>query len=246
TNRASFLENFECETDGLEALGSVDAITVPQPIAVGLAGGKAWLVSQWIDQKPRSPAFFGKFGLQLAKLHRETRGEERGWQRDNYLGSAIQKNTARATWPEFFARQRIEVQLRWANDLGYRDTALDRDCQRIIRNMADLLSGREDSTSLLHGDLWSGNYLCDAVGEPVVIDPAVYRGCREAEFGMLKLFGSCPESFYQAYQTAWPMPNGWERRVAVYLLYHLLNHLNLFGSGYLSQCKSVAAEILSE
>ena len=110
--------------------------------------------------------------------------------------------------------------------------------------MPELLQGRDDETSLLHGDLWSGNYLCDERGEPVVIDPAVYRGCREAEFGMIRLFGACPPTFERAYCDTFPLPDGWHRRVSVYVLYHLLNHLNLFGSGYLGQCHQVTDEIL--
>ncbi len=95
--------------------------------------------------------------------------------------------------------------------------------------------------------LWSGNYLVsDPAARPFIIDPAVYYGCREAEFGMLRLFGSCPDSFYTAYTTSFSLPSGWQRRVNVYVLYHLLNHLNLFGSGYLSQCRQIAAEILSQ
>ena len=111
--------------------------------------------------------------------------------------------------------------------------------------MDDLLAGRDDQTSLIHGDLWSGNYLCDSEGGPVIIDPAVYYGCREAEFGMLKLFGSCPNEFYEAYDDVFPRRDGCQRRTDVYVLYHLLNHLNLFGRGYLDHCRQVAAEVLS-
>jgi fructosamine-3-kinase len=112
--------------------------------------------------------------------------------------------------------------------------------------MDQLLAGRDPQTSLLHGDLWSGNYLCDCEDRPVVIDPAVYYGCREAEFGMLRLFGSCPDDFYESYMETFPLPGGWQHRVSVYVLYHLLNHLNLFGSGYHDQCKRLAAEILRQ
>jgi fructosamine-3-kinase len=123
---------------------------------------------------------------------------------------------------------------------------LQRDCEQIIDLMDDLLEGREDQTSLLHGDLWSGNYLCDREGDAVIIDPAIYYGCREAEFGMLRLFGSCPGDFYESYLDTFPLPAGWQRRVSVYVLYHLLNHLNLFGTGYRSQCQRLAAEILRQ
>ncbi|QDT09206.1 fructosamine kinase family protein [Planctomycetes bacterium K23_9] len=244
SNKPLFEENFQCEAEGLAQLANVEAVRVPKLAAQGLAVGKSWLVTDWVKKGPQSGDFFAKFGSQLARLHRDSRGDEIGWHRDNYLGSSKQINASRSGWAEFFASQRIEHQLRWAVDQGLVDAAFRQNVGQIVRRMPELLHGRDDYTSLLHGDLWSGNYLCDRSGEPVLIDPAVYRGCREAEFGMLQLFGSCPASFYESYQAAWPMPDDWERRVAVYVLYHLLNHLNLFGQGYLPQCRSVAAEVL--
>ncbi|GAA5508386.1 fructosamine kinase family protein [Novipirellula caenicola] len=248
-NEAGFVDNFQSECDGLTALAAAESILIPKPLAVGTAAGRAWLVTEWVETRPQSQNFFADFGRQLAKLHRVTAGSQIGWRSDNFLGSAIQPNTATAGWGEFVAENRIGFQLRWAIDQHRADAKLRRDGEAIVAAMAELLSGRADETSLLHGDLWSGNYLCgttdDAVGGvPVIIDPAVYYGCREAEFGMLKLFGSCPAEFYDAYQATWPLPDGWQHRINVYVLYHLLNHLNLFGSGYLGQCHQVASEIL--
>jgi len=243
SNAESFLDNFQSEWDGLGRLRAAEAIAVPDPMAVGVADGRAWLVLEWVDLGSRGSSFFAQFAEQLAALHRNTLGSRIGLDRDNYLGSADQINTPCDDWAEFVATHRIGFQIRWATQRGV-DDQLRRDCEKSIDKMPDLLRGRESATSLLHGDLWSGNYLCDADGEPVLIDPAIYYGCREAEFGMLKLFGSCPPEFYQAYQDHFPMPDGWQRRVRVYVLYHLFNHLNLFGSGYLEQCRSVAAEIL--
>ncbi len=243
-NDESFLDNFRCEMDGLVRLREPAAIAVPQPIAVGAAQGSAWLVTEWIDPGARRVDFFASFGRHLAELHRRTLGQRIGLDRDNYLGSARQCNSAKDRWPAFVAENRIGFQLRWAKDQGLVSDPLADDCQRIIDAIDSLLEGREDRTSLLHGDLWSGNYLSDAEGQPVIIDPAIHYGCREAEFGMLRLFGSCPSEFFEAYHDAFPLPDGWQRRVRVYVLYHLLNHLNLFGRGYLGQCQSVAAEIL--
>ncbi|NNE01386.1 MAG: phosphotransferase [Pirellulaceae bacterium] len=243
-NSPEFLDNFQCESEGLLQLAAVDQIGVPQPLAVGLAEGRSWLLTEWIDESSRSNGFFDRFGRRLAAFHRASDGIEIGWQRDNYLGAAKQLNSTVKSWAEFVAECRIGYQVRWASDQGYRDARLQRDCRSIMNQMDQVLAGREDRTSLLHGDLWSGNYLCDTSGQPVIIDPAVYRGCRESEFGMLKLFGSCPIDFYDAYQDAWPMPEGWQQRSRVYVLYHLLNHLNLFGSGYLEQCRSTAADVL--
>ena len=247
SNHSSFLENFECEADGLRELLQTDSIQVPRVRRIAGIDEHVFLVTDWIEQSRRSSDFFEIFARRLAALHQTTMGDQIGWHRDNYLGSARQINSPDSeSWISFFSEYRIGFQVRWAVDQELCDKRLKRDCERIITSLADLLSGRDDATSLLHGDLWSGNYLADGHGNPVIIDPAVYRGCREAEFGMLKLFGSCPEAFYNAYQDHLPMPSGWQRRVSVYVLYHLLNHLNLFGSGYLSQCHSMAAQILSQ
>lgn len=244
SNDLSFLDNFQPEWLGLQQLGDTQVIRVPTPLAVGSAAGKSWLVLQWVDQGSQPSDFYETFGRRLAQMHHDTNGSKIGADQDNYLGAAIQKNTRTTCWPTFVAEHRLGFQLRWSVDQGYCDSQLRQNCEAIIDQVTQLLSGRDHTTSLLHGDLWSGNYLCDTDGEVVLIDPAAYRGCREAEFGMLKLFGACPPQFYEAYQSTWPMPDGWQRRSDIYMLYHLLNHLNLFGSGYLSQCKSLSAAIL--
>ncbi len=243
-NDESFLDNFRSEWDGLNRLAAPGVIGVPRPIAVGVAAGSAWLVTEWVEQAGRDREFFPRFGRSLAELHRATLGNEIGLDRDNYLGSARQQNSPCRDWAEFMAERRIGFQIGWARDQGLASDSLSRDCEQIVARMDQILEGRDDATSLLHGDLWSGNYLCRRDGQPLIIDPAVYHGCREAEFGMLRLFGSCPGEFYQAYEDEFPLPGGWQRRVVVYVLYHLLNHLNLFGRGYLGQCQTTAAEIL--
>ena len=259
SNTDDFLANFQAEERGLAALHMATHdngnLTVPQPLIVAAAQSRAWLVMDWIDSDRPADDFFTRFGRGLAQLHRTTldyskhpassRGSRIGWESDNFLGSANQVNTQTKDWPSFVAEHRIGYQLRWAVDQGLADPSLVRDCQAIIGQMDSLLSGRDEATSLLHGDLWSGNYLASSNGAVVIIDPATYYGCREAEFGMLKLFGGCPSEFYRAYLDEFPMPDGWQKRSSVYVLYHLLNHLNLFGRGYLSQCKAVAAEILA-
>lgn len=244
TNEASFLDNFRAEWDGLIRLSEPDVIGVPNPIAVGEFEDRAWLVTEWVEQGPRRGDFFAAFGRDLARMHQATLGRQIGLDRDNYLGSARQVNATCDRWVEFFANHRIGFQLRWAVEQNLADAGLRDECERIVQTMDRLLEGRDDQTSLLHGDLWSGNYLCDSAGQPTIIDPAIYYGCREAEFGMLRLFGSCPAAFYDAYMETFPLPDGWQRRVSVYVLYHLLNHLNLFGSGYFDQCRTLAAEIL--
>jgi fructosamine-3-kinase len=244
SNQHSFLDNFQAEWEGLGLLASAAVIRVPQAVAVGIHGPCAWLVLQWVQQDRMPADYFANFGRQLAQLHRVTLGSRIGLDTDNFLGAAPQINSTCNNWPEFFAEQRIGPQLRWATDQGLADATLQRDVTAIAQRMGQLLSSDDPSTSLLHGDLWSGNYLCDADGQVVLIDPAVHYGNREAEFGMLRLFGACPRRFYEAYDEAFPLAPGWQRRVNVYVLYHLLNHLNLFGRGYHQQCCDTAAEIL--
>ena len=249
-NAEGFLPNFQAEERGLAALHSATCdngdLIVPQPLLVAAAQSRAWLVMDWIESDRPGDDFFVRFGRGLAKMHRATlhrskQGNRIGWDTNNFLGSADQVNTQTKDWPSFVAEHRIGYQIRRAVDQDYADGTLVHDCQEVVRRMDLLLSGRDDATSLLHGDLWSGNYLANSDGEAVIIDPAVYYGCREAEFGMLKLFGGCPNEFYRAYLEEFPMLDGWQKRSSVYVLYHLLNHLNLFGRGYLSQCKAIAA-----
>ena len=241
-NAAGMVSNFRCEADGLRAIAESETLGVPRVYACDVVDREAFLAIEWIPSGGR-PAF-ETFGRQLAKLHRATAGDRIGWSDDNYLGSAKQPNTATDTWAEFVAKHRIGFQIRWAVDQRLADRELQADCDQIIARMDALLEGREATTSLLHGDLWSGNYLFDDTGRPVVIDPAVYYGCREAEWGMIKWFGGCPKAFESGYQSEWPMPDGGQRRSDIYMLYHQLNHLNLFGGGYADACHRTARRIL--
>lgn len=245
TDRGERLEMFECEAEGLRALRAVAAIGVAEPIAVGhdAATDQAIFLAQAIDVCRPGEGFFSAFGRQLAELHRRTVSDHCGWHRDNFLGAARQPNPRSNGWVDFVAEHRLGYQIRWAKDQGCGNGRLYQSVERVIGNLDRLLDGAEEPPVLLHGDLWSGNYLADADGRPMLIDPAVYYGHREAEFGMLKLFGGCPAEFYDAYQQCHPLVDGWQKRCEVYILYHLLNHLNLFGGRYLAQCQSVADQL---
>lgn len=248
TNSFEFLDNFHAEARGLNLLRQSNTLRIPKPVAIESMEQSAYLVMDWIEnpksQKSSKPQFYERFGQQLAELHRLTSGEQIGLQHDNYLGAAHQLNQTEPTWLEFFAKHRLGYQLRWGLEQGTIPGNLHKQLDQIIDALPRIIVGDETSTSLLHGDLWSGNYLADENGEPTLIDPAVYYGHREAEFGMLKLFGSCPTNFYDAYHEAWPLEEDWEYRNQVYILYHLLNHLNLFGSGYLGDCLQLSRKIL--
>ncbi|MCC9599217.1 fructosamine kinase family protein [Stieleria sp. JC731] len=247
-NSAKMLSNFQAEAAGLIALAATQTIRVPKPIAVGLVDDQAYLAMEWIAEKKGTSQAdnFRLFGERLAELHRASQGEDHGWDQDNYLGSAPQQNQPCRSWEEFFAERRLGFQLRWSRDQGLAESRLIKACESIIERTPDLLSGRDPVCSLLHGDLWSGNYLFDSDDQPVIIDPAVYRGCREAEWGMIVWFGSCPPSFTTGYQDRWPMPDGWQRRVELYKLYHQLNHLNLFGASYHGACVATAERLLRQ
>ncbi|MBB3205347.1 fructosamine-3-kinase [Rhodopirellula rubra] len=245
-NAAPFIENFRCEANGLQHLAEFGRIRTPKVLCVGIAGGQSHLLLEFIDRTTKGTNY-QQFGDALAQHHHASAGNQIGWEVDNFLGSTVQHNRWDGdadSWPEFVAQRRIAPQVRMASDSNLIDTSLKNQLQRVIDQMDQWLIGRENRTSLLHGDLWSGNFWSDPGGEPVWIDPAVYRGCREAEFGMIELFGGCAASFYEAYHARYPLPDGWKRRVDVYVLYHLLNHLNLFGASYLQSCRDRAAAIL--
>lgn len=168
-----------------------------------------------------------------------------GWPRDNFIGATPQANEAHRSWPWFFAHRRLLPQLALAVRNGHRGRWIA-DGERLAEKTGVFFLGDPPPPSLLHGDLWHGNAAVTADGHPAVFDPAVYRGDRETDLAMAELFGGFPESFYAAYREAWPLPAGFEQRKTLYNLYHILNHLNLFGTGYLGQAQRMMARLLAE
>ena len=213
---------FEAEADGLEALRP--HIRVPQVLDVGVKDGKAFIALEHLDLTRSGD--YAALGRMLAKLHRQT-GPRFGWTRDNYIGLAPQQNGWCDDWAEFWVTRRMEPQLSLARDKGF----------NVSMPSMHLLQGHKPQPSLLHGDLWNGNAGFTADG-PVMFDPAVYYGDRETDLAMTELFGGFPAAFYRAYNEAFPLTPGYEKRKHLYNLYHLLNHLNLFGQGYLGQVKA--------
>ena len=232
-------ELFPAESKGLAAIESTQVIRVPQVIGVGKSkSGVGFLVLESIETGRPGNEFESQFGRAMAKMHLHGRNDRFGFNSDNHIGSSIQLNHWMANWVEFWAINRLGYQLSLASENGYATPEFTRRCDLIIARL-DTLIGTDEKPSLIHGDLWSGNFMVSSDGEPVLIDPAVYFGSREAEFGMTTLFGGFGSRFYDAYAACWPLPNGWQERVEVYRLYHLMNHLNLFGPGYLSQCMEI-------
>ena len=232
TNRASFLDMFEAEADGLRAISATGAIRAPKPVTTGANETTAFIIMERLDLGGRGDE--GPLGEQLAALHRHT-GAAHGWERDNFIGSTPQPNQPGGDWAEFFRDQRLGHMLRL---LERRGTTFP-GANRLLERIPDLLGGLDTPPSLLHGDLWGGNagFLRD--GTPVVFDPAVYRGHREADLAMTTLFGGFGPRFYDAYQSAWPLEAGHHERRDLYNLYHILNHALLFGGGYASQAAGI-------
>ena len=229
-NSAQHENAFAAEADGLRALRSA-GMRAPAPISEGIAGGRAYLLMEFLDLKRHGD--FAALGRMLAHSHRRT-GERFGWHRDNYIGATPQRNGWCGDWAEFWCRRRMEPQLALAKRNGF-----DLNIDGIFR----VLEGHQAQPSLLHGDLWSGNAGFTPEG-PVVFDPAVYYGDREADLAMTELFGGFPPDFYRAYRAAFPLDPGYEKRKPLYNLYHLLNHLNLFGAGYLGQVQAALRLLL--
>ncbi len=236
SNQSLGQEVFAAEAAGLQALRETRTIRIPEVIVLGeTESGAAFLILEAIPTGSRGPGFFARLGEQLAEMHRAGSSDRFGFDHDNFLGSTAQVNAWSQDWLRFWIDQRIEFQLRLASDHGF-GKSLNRLADRFLFHVEKLLGGRSPLPALIHGDLWSGNYLAAGNGEPVLIDPAVYFADREAEFGMTTLFGGMSQDFYEAYHSTWPLEEGWEERVEIYRLYHLLNHLNLFGESYLGQC----------
>lgn len=223
---------FSAEKRGLELLRLAGAVRLPAVLAQGeaSAGGPAFIVLEWLETGPKTSASAAALGTGLAALHRVV-GSAFGLDHPNFIGANSQSNQPAGQWPAFFGEQRLGFQMELAHRNGYLSLQRGRRLEKLLLRLGDWLPARP-AASLLHGDLWGGNWLALASGEPALIDPAVYYGHREADLAFTELFGGFPAAFYAAYQAAWPLDPGYEERKDLYNLYHLLNHLNLFGESY--------------
>ena len=231
--------SFASEARGLEELRKSGVVRVPEVVDKG----PDFLLLEWIEVgKNSTDSSMEELGRQLAELH-SFRGEKFGFVEDNYLGDSPQSNltstAGKDNWAIFFAGNRLHFQAELAEQKGYATQEIRNLLDVLIEKIPDLLSGTEEKPSLLHGDLWCGNYLIDVDGRPWLIDPAVYYGHREADLAMTSLFGGFTKTFYSAYESAFPLVPGYPEREPLYQLYHLMNHLNLFGTGYYGQVLSI-------
>jgi len=233
----------DAERDGLAALATAAAVRTPGVLANGTAGGSAWLALEWLDLRALSVVAERELGRSLAALHRNT-SDLHGWHRDNYVGRTRQPNTRQADWPAFFRDCRLGFQLRLAASSGLGGRLVERG-QTLLANLPAFFTNYAPAPSLLHGDLWAGN--AAAIGElPVIFDPAVYYGDRETDLAMTRLFGGYGQAFYEAYDREYPIDPGYARREPLYQLYHVLNHLNLFGPAYSGRAQSLIDGLLGE
>lgn len=237
TNTTQFPQMFSKELAGLDRLRATNTLEVPTSKLCGEADGNQFLVLTWIESARSAPDYWERLGQGLACLHR-TVEDQYGLSQDNYIGSLQQRNTWMASWPEFFGQRRLLPQLQMGLRSGALPSSLLRQAEKLIAKLTGLLPECPES-SLLHGDLWSGNVMTGASGEPVVIDPAVYFGHREVELAFTHLFGGFPQTFYAAYDSVWATEAGFTERRDLYNLYPLLVHANLFGGHYVTRVTSV-------
>ncbi len=238
-NRASWLEMFIAEAEGLQELGAADSVRAPRPICYGNEGSQAFLVLEHVSMRSLSSAAQSMLGKQLAQLHRTT-SDQFGWQRDNTIGSTPQMNTRMDGWLQFYAECRLGYQLNLAAEKGLKIPEASALCDSLEAFFTDY----QPEPSLLHGDLWGGNAAMDDTGNPVIFDPACFFGDREADIAFTEMFGGFSSAFYQAYQSEWPLDAGYQQRKDLYNLYHVLNHYNLFGGGYGMQAQGMVESLL--
>jgi fructosamine-3-kinase len=240
-NERSQSDSFAAESDGLEALAAA-GVRVPAPLGRGETQKDAFLVLEYLELHGNGD--YPALGRALAAVH-SVRREDYGWHRDNYIGATPQLNRRSSSWTDFWREARLMPQLELArkNGLG---KVLSRKGEQLAAALPHLLAGHAPSASLLHGDLWRGNAGFLADGAPVLFDPAVYFGDREADLAMTELFGGFPQDFYSAYTKAVPLDQAYAARKTLYNLYHVLNHANLFGGGYAAQAERMIDRLLAE
>lgn len=229
---------FVKEVNGLKELTKANAIRIPDVLSFD----EDYILLKYIPTGNKCKNFFEEFGRNFAEMHKFT-SESFGFYEDNYIGSNQQKNIPneeeKTSWANFFFNKRILYQFQLAETLGNSTPELRKGISNLENKIEEIVGDSKEKPSLLHGDLWAGNYMVDENGNAVLIDPAVYYGHREADLGMTKHFGGFSSEFYRAYNERFPLEDGYDYRENVFKLYHVLNHLNLFGGGYYSQALSL-------
>jgi len=235
TTPSSF-HNFTVEAKGLQLLSSTNTISTPKVICVAKVKNYSYLILEFINSIGKKEDFWENFGHSLAKLHKNTNNKF-GLDFDNYIGSLTQVNNFNDDWVEFFIIERLEKQIRLAEKNNLMDVSTKKSFEHLYSKLNQIFP--DEKPSLIHGDLWSGNFTIGSNGYVVILDPAVYYANREAEIAFTQLFGGFNSKFYQAYNEEFPMMSNWQERMDVYNLYPLLVHLNLFGMSYMGQIRTI-------
>jgi len=231
-NSQSLPNMFTTEALGLRLLSSAKVIRIPEVIQAQETQAElpAFLLLEWIERQSNFDQ--RKFGHQLAQMHLYSESMRYGLDHDNYIGSTPQYNNWHTDWISFFRDMRLQPQIELAVRNNHCGVPRRQKLEQLINRLEDWLKGIPRKASLLHGDLWAGNVIGDEHSNPVLIDPAVYYGDREADLAFTQMFGGFSQTFYQAYHESYPLEPGYQDRFEIYNIYHILNHLNLFGESY--------------
>lgn len=242
-NQADQLAMFEAEAEGLNELRANSGFVIPEVIACGSDQSHAWLILEKLHFRPSGSEGYSKAGETFAAMHQHKQARF-GWHRNNTIGLTPQENDWTASWTAFWQKHRLGFQIRLARQNGFNSRTID-SCEQLNASVG-LFFDHDPQPSLLHGDLWSGNLAFTAEGRPTIYDPALYYGDREADLAMTELFGGFSAGFYEAYRYHYPLHSGYRIRKQLYNLYHVLNHMNLFGGGYENQAFSISQKLLGE
>ncbi len=242
TNHSGRQDMFEAEVRGLQEMASSNTIKVPEPVCFGDDQSQSYIVLEYLDLGGQANQ--NVLAEQLAAMHHVT-AEQFGWVINNTIGATFQANAWNRSWIDFWSEQRLGFQLKLAAENGY-GGALQSLGEKLLIEMPKLFMGREIKPSMLHGDLWGGNVAGLKDGTPVIFDPAFYYGDREADIAMTYVFGGFTADFYASYENAFPLDDGFEVRKTFYNIYHIINHLNLFGGGYHGQAIHMIEQVVAE
>lgn len=242
-NRPNLLAMFEAEALGLEEMRALNCVRIPEVICHGQSSEYSYLVLEYIELGSLRGQANQQLGSQLAQLHRHPQPYY-GWHINNTIGSTTQYNDQEHDWSNFWQHHRLGQQLKFVTKNGF-GTRLQDKGQLLLENIPLFFDTYRPVPALLHGDLWAGNASVDPTDHPVIYDPACYYGDRETDLAMTELFGGFSSDFYTAYQAEYPLDSGYKTRKTLYNLYHILNHVNLFGSAYVGQAETMIQQLLS-